>query len=73
MFYFKFIIKVVQYGIESEDKVVVLYICEMELQGISFRVDEVGFFVFKEKFFFVVSIDRIIINFVINEKWGMEN
>ena len=72
MLYSKFTTEAVQYGIESEDKAVALYIREMELQGISVRVDEVGLLVSKEKPFLAASIDRTITNLATKEKWGME-
>ena len=72
MLYTKFTTEAVQYGIESEEKAVALYIEEMAGKGITVKVDEVGLLQSKEKPFLAASLDRIIINVATNEKWGME-
>ena len=42
MLYSKFTTEAVQYGIESEEKAVQLYLREMQQQGFNLKVDEVG-------------------------------
>lgn len=61
-----------QYGIESEEKAVVLYIKEMEQERISVKVDKSGLLQTKKKPFLAASLDRIITNLKTKEWWGME-
>ena len=72
MLYSKFTTEAVQYGIESEGKAVALYIKEMEREGVSVKVDEVGLLLSKDQPFLGASLDRIVTNLNTNEKWGME-
>lgn len=51
---------------ESEEKAAVLYIKEMEEEGITVMVDEVGLLQSKEKPFLAASLDRIVTNLVTN-------
>ena len=71
MLYSNFTTEAVQYGIESEEKAVNLYIKEMEKEGINVKV-EVGLLLSKEKPFLGASLDRIVTKLTTNEKWGME-
>ena len=59
MLYANFVIEAVQYGIESEEKAVALYIKEMQQEGISVKV-EVGLLLFQKKTFLGASLDRVI-------------
>ena len=70
--YTNFTTEALQYGIESEEKAVALYIREMQSEGINVKVEDVGLLMSKEKPFFAASLDRIITNQTANEKWGME-
>ena len=72
MLYANFTTEAVQYGIESEEKAVVIYIKDMSEKGITVKVDEVGLLQSKETPFLAASLDRILTNVVTNEKWGME-
>ena len=72
MLYAIFTTEAVQYGIESEEKAVAIYIKDMLEKGITVKVDEVGLLQSKQKPFLAASLDRIITNVVTNEKWGME-
>ena len=72
MLYTNFTAKALQYGIESEEKAVALYIQEMQSQEINVKVEDVGLVMSKEKPFLAASLDRIITNLTANEKWGME-
>ena len=72
MLYSNFTTEAVQYGIESEEKAVNLYIKEMEKEGINVKVEEVGLLLSKEKPFLGASLDRIVTKLTTNEKWGME-
>ena len=47
--YSNFTTEAVQYGIESEEKAVNLYLREMQQQGFNLKVDEVGLLVSKKK------------------------
>ena len=49
MLYANFMAEALQYGIESEEKAMALYIQELELRGIKIKVDEVGLLMSKEK------------------------
>ena len=69
--YTNFTTEALQYGIESEEKAVALYIWEMQSEGINVKVEDVGL-MSKEKPFLAASLDRIITNQTANEKWGME-
>ena len=60
-----------QYGIESEEKAVNLYLREMQQQGFNLKVDEVGLLVSKKKPYLGASLDRIVTNMDQNSKWGM--
>ena len=72
MLYGNFTTETVQYGMESEDKAVGLYIKEMQQEGITVEVKEVGLLLSKKKPFLGASLDRVITNLDTNEKWGME-
>ena len=72
MLYANFTTEAVQYGIESEERAVVIYIKDMSEKGITVKVDEVGLLQSKETPFLAASLDRILTNVVTNEKWGME-
>ena len=67
-----FTTEAVQYGMESEDKAVGLYIKEMQQEGITVEVKEVELLLSKTKPFLGASLDRVITNLDSNEKWGME-
>ena len=49
-----------------------LYIKEMQQEGITVEVKEVGLLLSKKKPFLGASLDRVITNLDTNEKWGME-
>ena len=49
MLYANFVTEAVQYGIESEEKAVALYIKEMQQEGISVEVEEVGLLLSQKK------------------------
>ena len=72
MLYGNFTTEAVQYGIESEDKAVGLYIKEMQYEEITVEVNEVGLLLSKKKPFLGESLDRVITNLDTNKKWGME-
>lgn len=72
MLYSNFTTEAVQYGIESEEKAVNLYLREMQQQGFNLKVDEVGLLVSKKKPYLGASLDRIVTNMDQNSKWGME-
>ena len=72
MLYGNFTTEAVQYGMESEDKAVGLYIKEMQQEGITVEVKEVGLLLSKKKPFLGASLDRVITNLDTNEMWGME-
>lgn len=72
MLYSKFTTEAVQYGIESKEKAVQLYMREMQQQGFNLKVDEVGLLLSREKPYLGASLDRIVTNMGTNEKWGME-
>ena len=72
MLYSNFTTKAVQYGIESEEKAVKLYLREMQKQGFNLKVDGVGLLVSRKKTHLGASLDRIVTNMDQNSKWGME-
>ena len=72
MLYGNFTTQAVQYGMESGDKAVGLYIKEMQQEGITVEVKEVGLLLSKKKPFLGASLDRVIANLDTNEMWGME-
>ena len=72
MLYGNFTTEAVQYGMESEDKTVGLYIKEMQQEGITVEVKEVGLLLSKKKPFLGASLDRVITNLDTDEKWTME-
>ena len=72
MLYANFTTEAVQYGIESEEKAVAMYIIDMAEEGITVKVGEVGLLQSTEKPFLAASLDRVITNVATNEKWGME-
>ena len=72
MLYSNFITEAVQYGIESEEKAVKLYLSEMQQQGFHLKVVEVGLLVSRKKPYLGASLDRIVTNMDQNSKWGME-
>ena len=62
MLYASFVTEAVQYGIESEEKAVALYIKEMKQEGISVKVEEVGLLLSQKKTFLGTSLDRVQLN-----------
>ena len=62
MLYSNFTTEAVQYGIESEAKAIALYVKEMEQEGITVKVDEVGLLQSKDKPFLAASLDGIVTN-----------
>ena len=72
MVYSNFTTEAVQYGIESEERAVKLYLREMQQQGFNLKVEEVGLLVSREKPYLGASLDRIVTNMDQNCKWGME-
>ena len=57
MLYSNFTTEAVQYGLESEAKAIALYVKEMEQEGITVKVDEVGLLQSKDKPFLAASLD----------------
>ena len=57
MLYSNFTTEAVQYGLESEAKAIALYVKEMEQEGITVKVDEVGLLQSKDKPFLSASLD----------------
>ena len=72
MLYSNFTTEAVQYSIESEAKAIALYVKEMEQEGITVKVDEVGLLQSKDKPFLAASLDGIVTNLTTQEKWGIE-
>ena len=72
MLYSNFTTEAVQFGIESEERAVKLYLREMEQQGFHLKVEEVGLLVSRNKPYLGASLDRIVANMDQNSKWGME-
>ena len=58
--YSNFITEAVQYGIESEQKAVDLFVSEMSKDGIAIKVEEVGLSLSKDKPYLGASLDRIV-------------
>lgn len=58
MLYSNFTTEAVQYGIESEEKAVNLYLREMQQQGFNLKVDEVGLLVSKKKPYLGASLTQ---------------
>lgn len=71
MLYSNFTTEAVQYGIESEEKAVKLYLREMQQQGFNLKV-EVGLLVSRKKPYLGGRLHRIVTNVDQNSKWGME-
>ena len=57
MLYSNFTTEAVQYGLESKAKAIALYVKEMEQEGITVKVDEVGLLQSKDKPFLAASLD----------------
>ena len=57
MLYSNFTTEAVQYSLESEAKAIALYVKEMEQEGITVKVDEVGLLQSKDKPFLAASLD----------------
>ncbi|PFX22246.1 putative pre-mRNA-splicing factor ATP-dependent RNA helicase mog-4 [Stylophora pistillata] len=72
MLYSNFTTEAVQYGIDSEERAVKLYLREMQEQGFNLKVEEVGLLVSRKKRYLGASLDRIVTNMDQNSKWGME-
>ena len=70
--YSNFTTEVVQYGIESEQKAVDLFIREMRKDGIAVSVKETGLSLSKDKPYLGVSLDRVVTIIGTGKKWGME-
>ena len=70
--YGNFTTEAVQYGIESEEKAVNLFIKEMGQDGIRVKVEETGLSLSKDKPYLGASLDRIVTIMDTGEKWGME-
>lgn len=70
--YSNFTTEALQYGIESEQKAVDLFIREMSKDGITVTVEEPGLSLSKDKPYLGASLDRIVTITDTNEKWGME-
>ena len=59
MLYSNFTTEAVQYSLESKAR---LYVKEMQQEGITVKVDEVGLLQSKDKPFLVASLDGIVTN-----------
>ena len=62
----------VQYGIESKQKAVELFIKETRKDGIAVSVEEPGLSVSRDKPYLGASFDRVVTMIDIGKKWGME-
>lgn len=62
----------VQYGFESEQKAVDLFIREMRKDGIAVSVEEPGLSLSKDKPYLGASLDRVVTMIDTGKKWGME-
>ena len=72
MLYSNLTTEAVQYGIESKEKAVKLYLRLMQQQGFNLKVDGVGLLVSRKKPYLGASLDRIVTNMDQISKWGME-
>ena len=70
--YSNFTTEAVQYGIESEQKAVNLFIREMRRNGIAVSVEEPGLSLSKDKPYLGASLDRVVTMIDTDKKWGME-
>ena len=70
--YSNFTTEAVQYGIESEQKAVNLFIREMRRDGIAVSVEEPGLSLSKDKPYLGASLDRVVTMIDTDKKWGME-
>lgn len=70
--YSNFTTEALQYGIESEQKAVNLFIREMRKDGIAVSVEEPGLSLSKDKPYLGASLDRVVTMIDTDEKWGME-
>ena len=70
--YSNFTTEAVQYGIESEQKAVDLFIREMRKDGIAVSLEEPGLSLSKDKPCLGASLDRVVTMSDTGKKWGME-
>lgn len=70
--YSNFTTEAVQYGIESEQKAVDLFIREMRRDGIAVSVEEPGLSLSRDKPYLGASLDRVVTMTDTGKKWGME-
>ena len=70
--YSNFTTEAVQYGIESEQKAVNLFIREMRRHGIAVSVEEPGLSLSKDEPYLGASLDRVVTMIDTDKKWGME-
>ena len=70
--YSNFTTEAVQYGIESEQKAVNLFISKMMKDGVAVSVEEPGLSLSKVKPYLGASSDRVVTMTDTGEKWGME-
>ena len=70
--YSNFTTEAVQYGIESEQKAVNLFISKMMKDGVAVSVEEPGLSLSKVKPYLGASLDRVVTMTDTGEKWGME-
>lgn len=70
--YSNFTTEAVQYGIESEQKAVDLFIREMRRDGIAVSVEESGLSLSRDKPYLGASLDRVVTMTDTGKKWGME-
>lgn len=70
--YSNFTTEAVQYGIESEQKAVDLFITEMRKDGIAVSVEEPGLSLSRDKPYLGASLDRVVTMTDTGKKWGME-
>ena len=70
--YSNFTTEAVQYGIESEQKAVDLFIREMRKDGIAVSVEEPGLSLSRDKPYLGASLDRVVTMTDTGKKWGME-
>ena len=71
MLYSNFTTEAVQYGIESEERAVKLYLREMQQQGFNLKVGRLAFWC-PGKNILGAGLDRIVTNMDQNSKWVME-
>lgn len=70
--YSNFTTEALQYGIESEQKAVDLFIWEMSKDGVTAAVGEPGLSLSQDKPYLGASLDRLVTMTDTNGKWGME-